>query len=118
MFFIHKYIDGTIVKFVKEPQVKHKIGKWKPAGVVPFYIRTMRGRVAKVTDVYKKEVDTAKDNYYTRLEEKWFFTSHFLDNGEVLHLEAYITIACVRIKWIHLIAYRIYKYFKNQTTVI
>ncbi len=117
MFFIHKYSDDLLVRFAKEPQVKHTISQWKPQGKVPFYVRTIRGRIAKVTAVYQKEVDTAKDNDYTRLEMKWFFTCVFLDDNQKLELNPNVNMACVRIKWIHLFAYRIYKYFKNQTTV-
>lgn len=111
MFFIHKYKDGSVVKFTKIPQVKHK-RTTSLAGVVRFsYIETIRGRIAMVNKIYKQDIDTAKESYYERIESKYFFSCVFLDNGEVLELQACNTMIRAKVNLVNLMFYKLYQLF-------
>ncbi len=72
MLFLHKYIDGRMVKFTKVPQPKHKITQ-KFDCVIGDYIRMMKGRIAKIDKIFKKEVDTSKYPDVERMEMVWIW---------------------------------------------
>lgn len=110
LFFIHKFIDGKVVKFTTVPQVKHqKQDTMYNVNDYP-YIRTLKGRIAKVKRAFKKSVDTAKEPGDTeRFEKIWFFDVVFLDNNEQMQLKASIHLCSVKIHWFHLLCYKIYQ---------
>lgn len=114
MFFIHKYKDGSLVKFTKTPQVKHL--KTETIFLVEKYpyLRTITGRIVKVIKSYQQQIDTAKDLSYERLENVWVFECICLDNGETIKLYPASTICTVFIKWYNLFFYKIYLYIKNS----
>jgi hypothetical protein len=115
-FFIHKFTDGTMVKFTKTPQVKHK-----PTGSlcdvkIDSYIRMITGRIAQVKSIYQKNVDTRKEaSDSQRIESIYIFVCHFLDNDQVLDMQPSITMQVVKINWLNLLLYKRFMK-KNNTT--
>lgn len=107
MLFIHKYTNGKMVSFTKTPQPKHEMTQ-KFDCVVGDYIRMMKGRVAKIEKIFKKEVDTSKYSDVERLEIIWIYSIKFLDNNEVMEITPNVTMVKVKINHINLFTYRIY----------
>ena len=113
--FIHKYKDGTMVKFTKVPQVRHRNTNSLSGLKEGSYLRTIRGRIAKVENIYKKEIDVTKDSGDSkRTENVYFFSCKFLDNDEKMELQASITMSRVKINIVYLFLYSFYKLFNKN----
>lgn len=107
MFFLHKYTDGTIVKFTKVTQLKHEVTR-KFDWIVGDYIRLLTGRIAKIEKIFKKEVDTSKHPDEERMEMVWIFSIKFLDNNELMDITPNVTMSKVKVNCFNLYAYIIY----------
>lgn len=108
LFFIHTYQDGKMVKFTKTPQVLHKNTTSLSGVKVGSLIRTIRGRIAKVKRIYKREVDTSKYADLPQTELQHIFSVKFLDNGNEQELQPSVTMTLVKARFIDLFCYTIY----------
>ncbi len=114
-FFIHKFTDGTMVKFTKTPQVKHKPTDSLSGVKIGSYVRMITGRIAQVTSIYRKEIDSRKEaSDSPRLEMVYIFVCRFLDNDQALDMQPSITMRVVKINWLNLFLYK--RFMKNSNT--
>lgn len=114
-FFIHKFTDGTMVKFTKTPQVKHKPTNSLSGVKIGSYVRMITGRIAQVKSVYQKNIDTRKEaSDSPRIESIYIFVCHFLDNDQILDMQPAITMQVVKINWFNLFLYK--RFMKNSNT--
>ncbi len=118
MFFIHKFQEGTMVKFVSTPQVRHTQIQPQEKIKIGSYVRSIRGRIAKIKGVYTKNIDTSKYPDSVRYERVHIYSLMFLDNKETVEVELSLSISLVLVRPEDLFLYNLYLFFKNRCSKI
>ena len=113
--FIHVFRPASKVCFTTVPQPRHVVYPSLAQLRAGGYIRSIRGRIGKVTKICRRTIDTRKElSDSPRVETVWVFSVRFVDNGERIELHPYVTISYVTIKWWDLFRYTIFKLFNPK----
>lgn len=73
----------------------------------------MNGRIVKVVSVWQETIDTTKYADSPREELVYKFKCVFLDDDTEIIIEPAITMISIKVNWINLALYRIWRFLKN-----